>query len=747
MIIQAWKRLPLAVKLTVIITFIVVLVVAMLTTLSVRRERQTFQRELEQQAKLLLDTLSASSADSLYFLDGDFLADLMENMGKFEVVTFGRIYDADGRVVADALNPDARFTISPDPFGQQLLQSEGAIFDWRTDQLIAGQAVQVGAQRIGAVSVGLPTAPLKAKLDYLGQQVTIVAFIVILVGMTLALLFSRSITDPLQDMIKATQRIQGGDLSYRLQTASGDELAQLASHFNEMTDQLAQTLNQMEAEIEERKRTQAALELAKEAAETANRAKSTFLANMSHELRTPLNAILGFSELMARDQAIANQHYENLQAISRSGEHLLSLINQVLDMSKIEAGRMTVSERDFDLYRLLADLEMMFHLKAQENRVRLIVERHPEVPQHIRADEIKLRQILINLLNNAFKFTKEGYVMLRVDCRRETAVSHPPLTHTLMFTVEDTGPGIEPDELGHLFDAFAQTKTGRDLGGGTGLGLSLSRQFAQLLGGDLTARNVRDEVGFGAIFQFQILVRLVEGSFSTGYPQQPNQIVALEAGQPDYRLLIVDDNYDNRLVLARLLAPLGFAIRQAENGKQAVEQWQAWRPHLIWMDLHMPEMDGLTASRRIKAHPDSQETIIIATTATAFTVNIEDITKSGCNDFIRKPAQANEIFEVLQRHLGVRYVYGAQGNQRYTAVSPLAQSSDAALSEAIAQLPPGLIVGLQQAATQTNMTAVAHYLEQIQQQDPAVAEFLKNLADRFEYDKILTLVKAQKLTP
>ena len=747
MIIQAWKRLPLAVKLTFIITFIVVLVVAMLTTLSVRRERQTFQRELEQQAKLLLDTLSASSADSLYFLDGDFLADLMENMGKFEVVTFGRIYDADGRVVADALNPDARFTISPDPFGQQLLQSEGVIFDWRADQLIAGQAVQVGAQRIGAVSVGLPTAPLKAKLDYLGQQVTIVAFIVILVGMTLALLFSRSITDPLQDMIKATQRIQGGDLSYRLQTASGDELAQLASHFNEMTDQLAQTLNQMEAEIEERKRTQAALELAKEAAETANRAKSTFLANMSHELRTPLNAILGFSELMARDQAIANQHYENLQAISRSGEHLLSLINQVLDMSKIEAGRMTVSERDFDLYRLLADLEMMFHLKAQENRVRLIVERHPEVPQHIRADEIKLRQILINLLNNAFKFTKEGYVMLRVDCRRETAVSHPPLTHTLMFTVEDTGPGIEPDELGHLFDAFAQTKTGRDLGGGTGLGLSLSRQFAQLLGGDLTARNVRDEVGFGAIFQFQILVRLVEGSFSTGYPQQPNQIVALEAGQPDYRLLIVDDNYDNRLVLARLLAPLGFAIRQAENGKQAVEQWQAWRPHLIWMDLHMPEMDGLTASRRIKAHPDSQETIIIATTATAFTVNIEDITKSGCNDFIRKPAQANEIFEVLQRHLGVRYVYGAQGNQRYTAVSPLAQSSDAALSEAIAQLPPGLIVGLQQAATQTNMTAVAHYLEQIQQQDPAVAEFLKNLADRFEYDKILTLVKAQKLTP
>jgi len=736
---RPWKQSPLAVKLTFIIMFIVVLVVAMLTVLSVRREQQTFQRELEQQARLLLDTLAASGADSLYFLDADFLQDLMHDLGQFNVVTFGRYYDADGRIVADALDPNTRFSVTPNPFGQQLVQSETTVYVWQADQLIAGQAVRLGTRPIGAVSVGLPTAPLRAKLDALGSQVTIVASIVVLVGLTLALLFSRSITDPLQDMIKATQRVREGDLSQRLTIASGDELAQLGEHFNDMTAQLEATLNQMETEIEERKRTQVELEAAKEAAEAANRAKSTFLANMSHELRTPLNAILGFSELMARDRTISAQQQENLQVISRSGEHLLGLINQVLDMSKIEAGRMTLSERDFDLHRLLADVETMFQLKAQEKQVQLIIERHPEVPQHVRADEMKLRQILINLLNNAFKFTDAGYVMLRVDYRQETAVSSASPIHILLFTVEDTGPGIEPQELAVLFDAFVQAKAGRDYGGGTGLGLSLSRQFAQLLGGDMTVRNVQDKPGHGAIFQFRVRVEVLEENLPSPL-RHVNDIIGLEPGQPIYRLLIVDDNRDNRQMLVRLLAPLGFAIRQAENGQEAIEVWQAWRPHLIWMDLHMPVLNGYEATRRIKNMPDNQETVIIATTATAFSANVDDISDSGCDDFVRKPVQANEIFAVLQQHLGVRYVY-AEEDERDTAVSPIPPSpSDSDLTAALAALPPDLLDALRQAALQTNMTAVSTCLNQIQKYDPPLARKLRNLADDFEYDKIAALL-------
>jgi signal transduction histidine kinase/FixJ family two-component response regulator len=763
MITHFWKRRTLAVKLTLIITFIVVLVVAMLTVLSVRREQQTFKRELEQQATLLLDTLTASSADSLYFLDADFLSDLMINLGQFEVVTFGRIYDADGRIVADALDLDARFSVAPDPFGQLLLQNDATVYDWQPNQLIAGKAVELGGQRIGAIGVGLPTAPLTAKLNILGQQVTSVASIVVLIGLALALLFSRSITDPLQDMIKATQRVREGDLSQRLKIVSGDELALLGEHFNDMTAQLENTLNQMEAEIEERKRAQAALEAAKEVAESANRAKSTFLANMSHELRTPLNAILGFAELIARDEAISALQQENLQVISRSGEHLLDLINQVLDMSKIEAGRMTLNERDFDLYRLLTDLETMFQLKAQENRIRLIVERHPDTPQHVRTDEVKLRQILINLLNNAFKFTETGYVMLRIDYRVDTAVTNSPdhllpahllpdymlpdhvlPDHVLMFSVEDSGPGIQPEDLPVLFDAFVQAKAGRELGGGTGLGLSLSRQFAQLLGGDMSVRNVKDKPGYGAIFQFYVRIQPLEDVYLPRH-RQPHHIVGLEPGQPTYRLLVVDDNRDNRQILVRLLAPLGFEIREAENGRAAIEEWQAWRPHLIWMDLHMPVLNGYEATRRIKNTPDGQQTVIIATTATAFTTNIDDIAGSGCDNFIRKPVQANEIFEVLQQHLGVRYlVETAVDGQTSSQATSAAEIHT--LAAKLATLPPNLLEDLRQAAIQTNMTAVALCLDNIRQHDPWLAQKLKNLADDFEYDKILLLLPTNQAT-
>ncbi|MBK8985621.1 MAG: response regulator [Chloroflexi bacterium] len=740
MIHWGWKQRPLAVKLTLMITFIVILVVTLLTLLSVRRERAAFEDELEQQVTLLLDTLIASSADSLYFLDADFLSDLMDDLGQFRVVTFGRIYDADGRIVADALNPDTRFNITPDPYGQTLVNSDGVLFDWQSEQLVAGEAVILGNQRIGAISVGLPTAPLRAKLNLLARQVILVASFVVAVGLTLALLFSRSITDPLQEMIRATQRVRDGDLSQRLAISSGDELALLGGHFNDMTAQLEATLNQMEAEIEERKRTQSALEVAKEAAEVANQAKSTFLANMSHELRTPLNAILGFAELMARDRTISAAQEVNLQVISRSGEHLLELINQVLDMSKIEAGRMALDEREFDLFRLLADLETMFHVKDQDKKIRFIVQRHPDVPQYVRTDEVKLRQILINLLNNAFKFTQAGHVMLRVDCRVDTAVTHPP-TATLLFAVEDTGPGIEPEELGILFDAFVQAKAGRSAGGGTGLGLSLSRQFAQLLGGDMSARNVQNKPGNGALFQFHVRVQPLTNGLP-GYGR-PDQIVGLEPGQPTYRLLIVDDNEDNRQVMLRLLEPLGFAIRQASNGQEAYQTWQAWQPHLIWMDLHMPVLNGYEATKQIKSAPAGQQTIVIATTATAFTANIDDIAASGCDDFVRKPVKASEIFEVLQQHLGVRYVYQKWLDEGVTAVTH-PPTANPPLRDALAALPPAMLADLRQAATQTNMAAITACLENIHQHDPQLAHNLKQMADEFEYDRILLLLPEDK---
>ncbi len=442
----SWKNWPLALKLTVSITLIVVLTVTIVTLISMRRDRQTFQAELEQQAELLLNTLSAGSADSLYFLDADFLNDMMVDLGAYEVVTFGRIYDDEGRIVADALDPNQRFNVSPDAFGSSVLASPSTVFNWEDDQLVAGKPVMLGAQTVGAIAVGLPTAPLAVKIRTVRDQGIVVASVAVLAGLVLALLFSRSITDPLQDMVKATQRVSEGDLSQPVEIHSGDELAALGENFNQMTARLRFTMNQMEGEIEERKRAQVELEVAKEDAESANRAKSSFLSNMSHELRTPLNAILGYSQLMTRGQEASPQIRENLKIISRSGEHLLGLINQVLDMSKIEAGRMTVNERDFDLYTLLSDIESMFRLKAEEKNVRLIFERHPETPRYIRTDEMKLRQILINLLNNAYKFTDAGYVMVRVDYAQETAVSPQlePLSTNYSSPLKTPAPASPP---------------------------------------------------------------------------------------------------------------------------------------------------------------------------------------------------------------------------------------------------------------------------------------------------------------
>src|SRR5437588_33750 len=318
-------------------------------------------------------------------------------------------------------------------------------------------------------------------------------------------------------------------------------------------------------DVTERKRYEQSLQ-------QANRAKSVFLANMSHEIRTPLNAILGFSQLMLRDQDPTPRQCQYLGTINRSGEHLLALINDILEMSQHEAGRTTLNPTTFDLPVLLKDLEMMFRVRTDGKKLSFFVELIGDVPQYIVTDINKLRQVFINVLGNAVKFTERGGISLRVRVDRRGAMGP-----WLRVEIEDTGPGISADDQAKLFRHFEQTKTGQQAGTGTGLGLAISREFVRLMGGSVTVTSL---VGNGSVFAIDLPLKEGEGS-AVEVKDKPRHVLGLRPGQPTCRVLIADDVEDNRQLLEQLLGPVGFEIRLATNGEEAIQEFEQWRPHLI----------------------------------------------------------------------------------------------------------------------------------------------------------------------
>ncbi len=515
------------------------------------------------------------------------------------------------------------------------------------------------------------------------------------------------------------------------------------NNFDEDTIEVATTFADQAAIAIKNARLFESTRQAQEKAEIASQAKSTFLANMSHELRSPLNVILGFAQVIQRSQTMSQEDRENLAIIARSGEHLLSLINQILDLSKIEAGRMSLVPTPLDLYRLLNDLESMFDLGAESKSIYLHIERSEKLPRYIRTDEIKLRQVLINLLSNAVKFTQTGGVTLRVGVRNQVSSpkqdgslssnSQPPIP--ISFEVEDTGPGIAPKEMHTLFEAFTQTTAGQQTQEGTGLGLPISQKFIQLMGGKL---EVESEVGRGTTFKFYITVDQVEAEqYQSQRTKNHKRPLALEAGQPGYRILVVDDKWENRQFLLKLLEPLGFELAEAKNGQQALEVWETFEPHLILMDMRMPVMDGYEAAQRIKASTKGQATAIIAVTASAFEEERAVVLSAGCDDFLRKPFREGDLFVLLEQHIGVKFVYEQMPEQ--AAISTHRQSPTE-VATALTALSTDLREKLERAAASADMEEVEGVIEQIQAQQPALAGELARLAHEFDYDQIVALL-------
>ncbi len=527
-------------------------------------------------------------------------------------------------------------------------------------------------------------------------------------------------TEAMEEMTKSGK---GTDIEFRMLIETGDERWFSLYLRPEMDEEgNIAVLNGVSLDVTDSKQAEDD-RVARQVAEQANRSKSVFLSNMSHEIRTPLNAIIGFSQILQRDPTLQPKQVDQIATISRSGEYLLSLINDILDISKIEAGRITINNTNFDLHGVLDEVKLMFSIPAEKRGLSLLFERRENVPEFVSADEGKLKQVMINLIGNALKFTQEGGIGVRCQA------VHQDGQQFLNVEVEDSGVGIPKEDIANIFDPFRQSDAGKTIGG-TGLGLAISKQMLELMGGSI---EVKSTEGQGTLFKFFFPITEVDPKEVSTDHQINRDVIGLSPDSGIIKILVVDDRKENRDLLEDMLKPVGFKVEMAEDGKEGVQKFFAYTPDCVLMDLRMPVLDGYEATTQIKKDEKGSKVPIIAVTASAFDDDEKAVLRSGFDGYLRKPFRRHELFAKLQDLLDVEYIFSAEA-------ADSDEKSFILTREHMENLAPEIITKMTSAVDEGDMEEFREIVITIEAEHPRIANALMELAGKFDYQALMNLL-------